>query len=526
MRTVRGMRGEGAVRVARALLSVYDKTGLVEFAKDLEALGVELISTEGTGRLLREAGLPVRFVSELTGFPEVLGGRVKTLHPAIFAAILARRGREDDERQLRELGLDPIDLVVINLYPFERAVMELPLGEALEYIDIGGVALLRAAAKNWPWVGVVSHPRQYPVVLAALRQGGGKLPEDLRRKLAWEAFQATATYDAAIAAFLGEPLQGFSAGGELPQQVLLSLRKVQDLRYGENPHQQGALYRILGAPVGPLVGARLLHGKALSYNNFLDLEVAWGLVNEFSEPAACIIKHASPCGVGVARTLEEAYRKAREADPVSSFGGIVGLNQEVDGATAREISTLFVEAVIAPGFAAEALEILSRKKNLRILAAGGPPQVEWEFRSVSGGILVQEVDRAPFAESSLTFVTSHKPTPEQMEEMRFAWKVVKWAKSNAIVIARDRQTVGIGAGQPNRVDAVRIAVRRAGEKAQGAVLASDGFFPFPDGVEEAARAGVTAIIQPGGSVRDAEVIAAAQAHGIAMVLTGVRHFRH
>jgi len=509
--------------VRRALLSVYDKTGLVEFARGLASLGIELISTDGTGQTLREAGLPVRLTSDLTGFPEILGGRVKTLHPAIFASILARRGEEEDERQLRELGLKPIDLVVVNLYPFERAVQELSPQDALAYIDIGGVALLRAAAKNWPWVGAVSHPGQYPLVLEVLRQGEGELPEDLRRRLAWEAFQMTAAYDAAIAASLGFSFHG----PELPSSLVLGFRKASDLRYGENPHQRGAIYRLLGTPPGPLLGARLLQGKALSYNNFLDLEVAWGLVNEFPAPAACIVKHASPCGAGVAGTLVEAYRKARDGDPISSFGGIVGCNQVVDEVTAQEISTLFTEAVIASGFTPEALEILSRKKNLRLLIAGKElSPMAWEFRSVSGGVLFQEADQAPFPEDSLTFATALRPTPDQMEDLRFAWKVVKWAKSNAIVIARDRQAVGIGAGQPNRVDAVRIAVRRAGERAQGAVLASDGFFPFPDGVEEAGRAGVAAIIQPGGSVRDAEVIAAAQAQGIAMVLTGVRHFRH
>lgn len=508
----------------RALISVSDKTGVVEFARDLVALGWEVVSTGGTARTLREAGVPVIYVTEVTGFPEILGGRVKTLHPHIHGGILALRTPEH-LNQLRELAITPIDLVAVNLYPFKQTTARpgVTPEEAIENIDIGGPAMIRAAAKNHRYVVVMVNPARYGEVIDALRSTGD-VPQDLRLALAREAFLHTAHYDAVIAGYLNELMP---EPEPFPAEAAFPFELAGLLRYGENPHQRAAFYRdvrIRGACVGNAVQ---LHGKELSYNNILDLNAALELVREFEEPAAVVIKHTNPCGAALGSTLAEAYRKAFEGDPVSAFGGIVALNREVDGETAAALVEIFLEAVIAPAFSLEALEVLKQKKNLRLLATG--PLEPWnglEMRRVGGGLLVQEADRAIIGEEKPRVVTRREPTPEEMNELLFAFKVVKYVKSNAIVVSKERQVLGVGAGQMNRVGAARIALAHAGEKARGAVLASDAFFPFPDTVEEAARAGITAIIQPGGSVRDEESIEAADAHGIAMVFTGMRHFRH
>ncbi|HXF81246.1 MAG TPA: bifunctional phosphoribosylaminoimidazolecarboxamide formyltransferase/IMP cyclohydrolase [bacterium] len=504
--------------VRRALISAWDKSGVVELAKALVACGATIISTGGTARALSDEAVPVIAVESVTGYPAILDGRVKTLHPAIFAGILSR----DDPAHraaLEGLGIAPIDLVVVTLYPFETQGVSAPMSEAVELIDIGGCALIRAAAKNWARVAVLSDPAQYGPVIEELRQDGG-LCAETRRRLAAEAFARTAAYDAAIASYFQA-----ATGARFPDLLTLAYRKVQQTRYGENPHQRGAFYRpAVGS--GGLADARQLQGKELSFNNWVDLDAAWGLVNEFAQPAAAIIKHATPCGAATAATLAEAYRAALDCDRVSAFGGVVALNRVVDEQTAVAIGGVFTEAVIAPGFTAEARQALKKKTTLRLLEA---PPASWnglEMRSVSGGLLVQERDAVVVDDGALRVVTPRRPTAAEMADLRFAWAVAKWVKSNAIVLARDGATVGIGAGQPNRVGAVEIAVKVAGERARGAVLASDAFFPFRDGVDAAARAGVTAVMQPGGSVRDEEVIAAATEHGMAMVFTGIRHFRH
>ncbi|WP_027717807.1 bifunctional phosphoribosylaminoimidazolecarboxamide formyltransferase/IMP cyclohydrolase [Desulfovirgula thermocuniculi] len=509
----------------RALISVSDKTGLVEFARGLVDLGAELISTGGTARALKDAGLPVKYVSEVTGFPEILGGRVKTLHPAIHAGILALRTPEH-LKQLAEHDLLPIDLVVVNLYPFRETVSRpgVTFEEALENIDIGGPAMLRAAAKNHRHVLVVVNPARYSQVLEALRQG--RVDDRLRLELAREAFAHTAAYDAAIASYLQGQLQEEDL---FPPAYVLAAELRQVLRYGENPHQKAAFYRDPTARGPSIAGAVQLAGKELSYNNILDLDAALALVREFAEPTAVIVKHNNPCGVASAPDLATAYRRAYEGDPVSAFGGIVACNREVDAATAREMSRIFLEAVIAPGFSAEALEILTQKPDLRLLKTGPLEEASaerWEVRRVSGGLLVQERDREVIRPAQLKTVTAKEPTSEQMAELIFAMTIVKHVKSNAIVVTKDRQLLGVGAGQMNRVGAARLALAQAGEKARGAVLASDAFFPFRDTVDEAARYGIAAIIQPGGSLRDQDSIEACNEHGIAMVFTGIRHFKH
>lgn len=514
----RGPKPVSASKVRRALLSTSDKSGLVEFAMALAALDVELMATGGTAEVLANAGLAVVRVEDVTRFPEILDGRVKTLHPAVFAGILARP-TPMHESELASLGLEPIDLVAVNLYPFEQRDRAAPTEDALELIDIGGVALLRAAAKNWERVAAVSDPNQYRDALTEL-QGSGGISRENRRRLAQAAFERTAAYDAAIAAFFGGP-EAF------PDRLTLTYLKRMDLRYGENPHQRGTLYVQDDDRLGTVAAARQLQGKELSFNNLVDLDAAWGLVQEFDRPAAAIIKHAGPCGAAVGETVLEAYTAARVCDPVSAFGGVVALNREIDEQTARAITQIFTEVVIAPVVTLEAREVFGRKPNLRVLEAGWEkPRPSRELRSISGGMLVQDVDTGDLDEASLRVVTPRAPTHQEMDDLRFAWKVVKWVKSNAIVLAKNGATVGIGAGQPNRVGSVELAVKGAGERARGAVLASDAFFPFRDGLDTAARAGVTAIIQPGGSVRDEEVIAAAAEHGIAMVFTGIRHFRH
>lgn len=504
----------------RALLSVYDRTGLVDFARGLLSLGFELIASGGTARTLSTEGLPVTPVEKLTGFPEMLGGRVKTLHPAIHGGILARRTPEH-LAELTAHGLAPIDLVAVNLYPFSQTVArpDVTLDEAIEQIDIGGVALLRAAAKNFASVWVVCDPADYPTVLQALRSNASG--EGLRRSLAQKAFRHTAVYDAAIASYLAGDTSAF------PSELVLPFVKVQDLRYGENPHQQAALYRLAGREPA----FRQLQGKELSYNNLLDMDAAWGLVQEFAEPAVAIIKHTNPCGCAVASSLAEAYPLALAGDPVSAFGGIIAVNRPLDAATVEAIGSLFVEVIVAPDYTPEALERLAAKRDCRVMQAIASQPWPWAFRSLADGVLVQTPDTLTENPQDWRTVTRQAPTPEQLTTLYFAWRVCKHTKSNAIVLARVegkcQALVGTGAGQMSRVDSVRIAVAKAGaQRAEGAVLASDAFFPFADGVEEAARAGVRAIVQPGGSKRDAEVIAAADAAGVAMCFTGVRHFRH
>ncbi len=523
--------------IERALISVYDKAGVVAFARQLAALGIEIVSTGGTARLLREAGLAVRDVAELTGWPEMLGGRVKTLHPRVHGGILFRRGHADDRRQAAVHGLAPIDLVVVNLYAFEAtaAKPDLNAEELIENIDIGGPALIRAAAKNFESVAVVTDPADYAGVATELARGR-ELSLATRLELACKAFGVTARYDGLI----GTEFERLAAGdfaarlGErpaLPERLHLFLVKQQAMRYGENPHQSAALYIPAGHPAQGLAGARQLQGKELSYNNLVDLDAAWRLAQEFARPAAAIIKHTNPCGAAEQETLVEAYRKAYACDPISAYGGVLVFNRPVDAATAEEAAKLFVECMVAPGYDAAARERFSGKKNLRLMemSAGEPALGAVELKCVSGGVLVQQPDQRALTVSELKTVTERAPSQDEIQAMLFAWKVAKHVKSNAIVFARAGQTLGVGAGQMSRVDSVKIAVMKAlacGVPLAGSVVASDAFFPFPDGVEEAARAGATAVIQPGGSVRDAEVIAAANRLGLAMVFTGLRHFRH
>jgi phosphoribosylaminoimidazolecarboxamide formyltransferase/IMP cyclohydrolase len=507
------------VVVRRVLLSVWDKTGIIDLAKTLVATGADIISTGGTAQTLREAELPVTPIESVTGYPAILDGRVKTLHPAIFAAIMSRDD-ESHRAQLDSMRVTPIDLVVVNLYPFEFKGIHAPMPEAVELIDIGGVSLIRAAAKNWERVAVVSDPGQYAGLLDEVRREGG-VSAETRRRLAAEAFARTAAYDSTIAAYFTRQMNE-----PFPELLTLAYRRVQQTRYGENPHQRAAFYRAYTGS-GGLAEARQLHGKELSFNNLADLDTAWGLVGEFSGPAAAIIKHATPCGAATAQTIEEAYKGALACDPVSAFGGVVALNRPVDMSTASAIAGVFTEAVIAPGFTPEARAVLNKKTSLRLLESAPPDS--WsgvEVKSVLGGALVQDRDAADADDASMTVATPRSPTASEMADLRFAWTVAKWVKSNAIVLVRNGATVGIGAGQPNRVGAVEIAVKVAGERAQGAVMASDAFFPFRDALDAAAQAGIRAVIQPGGSVRDADVIAAATEHNMAMILTGVRHFRH
>ncbi len=502
--------------IKRALISVSDKSGLEEFAKKLSSLGVEIISTGGTAKFLREKGVQVKDISEITGFPEILGGRVKTLHPLIHAAILARRDDPTHLETLKKLGVEPIDLLVVNLYPFVETVQSgAGLEEAIEQIDIGGPTLLRAAAKNFKWVAVVSRPEQYPVVLKELKERG-ELSEETRMRLAREVFSLTSSYDAAIEQYLSREM----GEGDFPEHLHLIAERQQTLRYGENPHQAAALYRWGEG----LATAKKLQGKELSFNNLVDLDAAWSLVCEFEEPTAAVIKHTNPCGVASAPKISQAYRLARECDPMSAYGGIVGLNRPVDAETATEITSTFIEAVVAPDYEADALQILSKKPNMRVVQVSGVQDLGWEIRQISGGLLVQERDRKLLGETKV--VTRRSPTPEEWGDLIFGWKVVKHVKSNAIVLAKNSQAVGIGAGQMSRVDATEIAIRKAGDRAKGSVLASDAFFPFPDAIEKAAEAGVTSVIQPGGSIRDSEIIAAADRLGLSMVFTGIRHFRH
>jgi phosphoribosylaminoimidazolecarboxamide formyltransferase/IMP cyclohydrolase len=509
------------IKIKRALLSVSDKTGLVDFARELVEVGVDIISSGGTAKAIAEANLPVRKVEDVTGFPEILDGRVKTLHPNIHAGLLARRDQPEHMTKLGELGIAPIDLVVVNLYPFAATIArpDVTLAEAVENIDIGGPTLIRAAAKNHQSVVVIVDPKCYKEVLAELKAQGG-ISEQTAYRLAAEAFAHTAKYDTTIAGYLGGQEQDFS------NNLHLAYVKAMDLRYGENPHQKAALYVEPGCS-GGIPGAKKLHGKELSFNNINDANGAWELVQEFSAPCAVGVKHSNPCGVGVADDVLQAWHKAYEGDPVSIFGGIVAFNRTVTAEVVAELNKIFLEVVIAPDYTAEALELLKTKKNRIVLQAKlGAQGSEWDMKKVRGGLLVQELDEKDYAPADLKVATKRAPTAQEMKDLEFAWKVVKHVKSNAIVLAKDGQIIGVGAGQMNRVGAVDIASRQAGAKAQGAVMASDAFFPMPDSVEAAAKAGITAIIQPGGSVRDDDSIQAANEADMAMVFTGMRHFRH
>ncbi len=521
--------------VDRALISVFDKTGIVEFAKRLAALKIEILSTGGTAKLLREAGVSVRDVSEFTGWPEMLGGRVKTLHPKVHGALLFRRKNAEDQKQAAEHGIAPIDMVVVNLYPFEATATKtgLTAEELIENIDIGGPTMLRSAAKNFESVTVVTDPEDFERVAKEL-EGAGETTLATRLELARKVFATTSRYDGMITTELErlEAASGTIALGArpvLPERVHLVLRRQQELRYGENPHQAAALYVPAGRKPEGLAAAEQLQGKELSYNNFADLEAARSLAAEFSNPAAVIIKHNNPCGTAEQATLRDAYRKALACDPVSAFGGVLAFNRVVDAATAEEVAKLFVECIAAPGFDEKAKAIFATKKNLRLLElppGGLQPERGLQLKRILGGMLVQQPDLGEIKESELRTVTKRAPTAEEMHTMRFAWKVAKHVKSNAIVFAKDGATLGVGAGQMSRVDSVKIAVMKAQAPLAGCVVASDAFFPFPDGVEEAAKAGATAMIQPGGSVRDADVIAVADRLGLAMVFTGMRHFLH
>ena len=579
-------------KIKRALISVSDKNGIAAFAADLAGFGVEIISTGGTARLLRDNSIPVTEVAEITGFPEMMGGRVKTLHPKIHGAFLALRDDEEHVAAMREHNIEPIDLVVINLYPFEETIKndDAAIEEAVEQIDIGGPAMIRSAAKNWRDVAVVTDLRLYDEVLQEMSENGGSLSSETRRSFAALAFSVTSHYDFIIADYLigklsdeefdkiealhpaansellqmftdefNEELDGifedfddddysfddedeilvgdnghgvlinedFEETENMPDYLPLDLDNADDLRYGENPHQKAALY-INEFDTNGIGYAEQLHGKEMSYNNYLDADAAWRLINDFEERAAAIIKHTNPCGVGVGETNLEAYKRALATDPVSAFGGIVAFNRTVDAETANAVNEVFTEVVIAPEFEKEALEIFKQKKNLRVLLAK-PDEPTLEMRKISGGVLVQTPDVYKVTAEDLQIVTEKQPTEEQIRALLFAWKVCKHVKSNAIIFTNEFQTVGVGAGQMNRIDSVTIAWMRALKtdlKLEGTVLASDAFFPFRDGVDEAAKYGISAIIQPGGSVRDEEVIAAANEHKIAMVFTGIRHFKH
>ena len=502
----------------RALLSVSDKSGIVELARGLVDAGYEIVSSGGTAKAIAEAGIPVMKVADVTGAPEILGGRVKTLHPKIHGGILADRRKSDHIEQLAEQGITAIDIVVCNLYPFERTIAHPSIKEddAIEQIDIGGPAMVRAAAKNFHSVAVVVNPDRYESLLKEV-SATGEVSLETRRRLALEAFQHTAAYDAAITRYL-MPHDAF------PERLSIQVEKVADLRYGENPHQVAAFYRNSG-PRSGLAAAEQLHGKELSYNNLLDTDAAWKLVSELARPGAAIIKHSNPCGVALGLDLATAYAKALDCDRTSAFGGIVALNEPCDEATAAQIAEIFTEVVIAPDFHDAALAVLTAKKNLRILKAAAKSRHEEDVRRVAGGLLVQSAD-PPDDAVDAKVVTKAQPTDEQLADLRFAWTVAKHVKSNAIVLAKDLTAVGVGAGQMSRVESTELAARRAGERAQGSVCASDAFFPFRDGLDAAVAAGAVAVIQPGGSVRDDEVIAAADEHGIPMLFTGRRHFRH
>ncbi|RKY35649.1 MAG: bifunctional phosphoribosylaminoimidazolecarboxamide formyltransferase/inosine monophosphate cyclohydrolase [Candidatus Omnitrophota bacterium] len=515
------------LKVKRALISVSDKQGLEDLVKCLSELGVEILSTGGTAKKIRELGIAVKDVSEYTGFPEMLEGRVKTLHPKIHAGLLALRDNSNHLEEIKKHNIKLIDMVVVNLYPFEKVVQQkgVSLEEAVENIDIGGPTMLRSAAKNYKAVAVVTSPSQYPLITKELKDNKGCLSEETLKDLALEVFRRTSEYDTAIFNYLSAE---FKEEKLFPQRLTLSLEKVRDLRYGENPHQKASFYRDLSFP-GGFSSIKQYQGKELSFNNILDLNSAVEIVKEFIEPACAIIKHNNPCGVASAENVAGAYLDALDCDRLSAFGSIVGFNREVDKNTAEVImkEADFVECIIAPSYEKSSLEIFSQKKNLRIIEADFDSFRDYlDFRRVGGGFLVQDKDLENIEESNLKVVTKKSPIPGEFTSLLFAYKVVKHVKSNAIVLAKGKKTVGIGAGQMSRVDSVIISVRKAGERAKDSVLASDAFFPKPDAIEEAHRAGIKAIIQPGGSIRDKEVISACDRYGISMVFTGIRHFKH
>ena len=536
-------------RIQRAILSVTDKTGLVDFARQLSGLGIELVSTGGTAKLLRDSGIAVKDISDLTGFPEMLDGRVKTLHPKVHGGILHRRENPTHIAAVAEHGIQAIDMVVVNLYAFEKTAAKpgVAFEELIENIDIGGPSMIRSAGKNFRDVAVVTSPADYPAIAEELARLDGALSLETKWRLAQKAFATTAAYDSAIASTLegiphvnnfappaaaelrsaGQPGAAVPTFSEtFPQTLRLSFQKTLDLRYGENPHQKAAMYSD-GSGVG-VANARQLQGKELSYNNIVDLQAAWDLAQEFdpNDAAVCaIIKHTNPAGTATGKTLAEAYKRALECDPVSAFGGVIGVNRPIDLEAAEEMHKLFLEVIAAPAFDEAAKAKFATKKNLRLVEVKAAPQ-KWTLKNISGGILLQDADVRPLQDVDLKVVTQRAPTPEETRALLFAWKVCKHVKSNAIVYARDGRTIGVGAGQMSRVDAAKIGAMKAQLPLQGSVAASDAFFPFPDGVEEIAKAGATAIIQPGGSQRDAEVIAAADRLGLAMLFTGVRHFRH
>ncbi len=551
-------KSEGLVKIRRALISVSDKTGIVDFARELKAFGVEIISTGGTARTLRDAGIDVRDVSDVTGFPEMMDGRIKTLHPKIHGGLLALRDKDEHVNAMKQHGIEPIDMVVINLYPFEQTVMTgAPLDEAIEQIDIGGPAMIRSAAKNYQHVAVIVSNHHFPSILDEMKNHEGALSKTTRHKLAREAFNRTASYDMMISSYLTSAILNigdsqapqfggigtFGGGGggvnfnrifakraadqmkSLADHGVLMLQKKTDLRYGENPHQQAALYEA-GWDDG-VANAPLLSGKEMSFNNYVDADAAWQLVCDFKELACAIIKHTNPAGVALGASTEQAYRRALACDPVSAFGGIVAFNRTLDEAAARAVIEIFTEVVIAPDYDEAALEVLKTKKNLRVLRGGDAKPAEGlEYKQISGGMLLQTRDTHRLKRDDLKVVTKRAPTEKEIDDVLFAWSVCKHTKSNAIVYARDKQTVGVGAGQMSRVDSVKIGAMRAQLPIAGSVLASDAFFPFRDGLDEAAKHGIAAVVQPGGSVRDQEVIDAADEHNIAMVFTGVRHFKH
>ena len=510
----------------RALISVSDKAGVVDFAKNLEELGFEIVSTGGTAKALSDAGVAVINVSDITGFPECLDGRVKTLHPKIHAGILAMRSNPEHMKTLEELEINTIDVVAINLYPFKATIRKenVSMEECIENIDIGGPTMIRAAAKNWQDVAVIVDPSDYDRVVKELR-ADGCVSRDTKLELAFKVFEHTSDYDTMIANYLKKKVNV----EQFRDTFTVTYEKAMNLRYGENPHQKAVYYKEVLPADGSIVNAKQLHGKELSFNNINDTNGALQLLKEFKEPTVVAVKHANPCGVGIGESIFDAYQKAYEADPVSIFGGIVAANREIDEKTAEEINKIFIEIVIAPSFSEKAFQILSQKKNIRLLSLENILDIEEngvEFKKVSGGLLVQNVDNELMNEADLECVTEVKPTEEQMEQMKFAWKVVKHTKSNAIVLAKDNATIGVGPGQTNRITALELAIKYAADKTEGSVMASDAFFPFSDCVEAAHKAGIKAIIQPGGSIRDQESIDACNKYGIAMVFTKMRHFKH
>ncbi|MFZ5516418.1 MAG: bifunctional phosphoribosylaminoimidazolecarboxamide formyltransferase/IMP cyclohydrolase [Candidatus Zhuqueibacterota bacterium] len=516
-------------KMKRVLISVYDKQGIVEFARFLKQFDMDIISTGGTSKLLKQNGIPCLSVSEITGAPEMLDGRVKTLHPKIHGAILAKRDNKDHMAQLKEHGMALIDMVVINLYPFESVVSKpnVELSEALENIDIGGPTMVRAAAKNFKSVAVVISPSQYQAVMDHMSQHSGELSDALRKTLAIEAFRLTHLYDGAITRYL----QSLESGAAYPKNIVLSFEKIQDLRYGENPHQSAAFYRELGSNSSGITNLEQLHGKELSYNNIMDLDAVVKMVHTFGEPCSVIVKHSNPCGVAIGENICSAFEKAFATDSVSAFGGIFGFNRPVDLKTAELLKDIFIEVIVAPAYEPDALQVLSKKKNVRLLKLelGQTLPKENNYRKVAGGLLIQSEDIKSIDDIEFKVVSNRQPTPDEWAALKFGWRVVKWVKSNAVIFCRSDRTIGIGAGQMSRVDSSRFAVdkaSRANLDLTSTAVASDAFFPFRDGVDAAAEAGATAVIQPGGSVRDDEVIQAANELNLAMVFTGVRHFRH